>query len=105
MFEPSEFQCTDGKIKKKKISFIHRIKEILDALPMGGGMSQGGEDLNPTLDMTKVPPDNALYIYLTKTYRMWRLTANVRDPDMGGADDIKLSEEKGSTGRRSQPAC
>ncbi|KAK3821773.1 MAG: hypothetical protein J3Q66DRAFT_438546 [Benniella sp.] len=38
------------------ILVMERIKEILDAPPMGGGMSRGGGgDLNPELDMTKVP--------------------------------------------------
>ena len=54
----------------------------------------GGGDLNPKLDMTKVPPDDALYYYLTKTYRVWMLTGNVQDPDMDAQMTLSFQRRK-----------
>ncbi|KAF9586697.1 kinetochore-associated Ndc80 complex subunit ndc80 [Lunasporangiospora selenospora] len=39
-------------------------------------------DIDPKMDMTQVPPDKALYHYLTRTYRIWMLTGNVQDPEV-----------------------
>ncbi|KAF9929244.1 kinetochore-associated Ndc80 complex subunit ndc80 [Modicella reniformis] len=60
---------------------MDKIREILDAQPMGTGHGRE-RDLDPRLDMSKVNPDDVLYYYLTKSYRVWMLTGSVKDPEM-----------------------
>ncbi|KAI8602225.1 HEC/Ndc80p family-domain-containing protein [Dissophora ornata] len=74
------------------ILVLEKFKENLET--QSNNQYSQNRDIDPKVDMTQVSPEDALYYYLIKTYRVWMLTADLKDPDLEAQMALSFQRRK-----------
>ncbi|KAG0014736.1 kinetochore-associated Ndc80 complex subunit ndc80, partial [Podila clonocystis] len=62
------------------ITIVDKFNEMIEHLTMGNNPIPRNRDIDPQMDLTQVSTHQALYSYLTRSYRTWMLTGEL-DPE------------------------